>query len=171
MEMMAEILEELLLESAVFYVAAKDGAADGGAAAAAVRSVVGVRLKLLDATFLAALDAYIRAAAEKGTADVAGGEEQLAIGSDEEAGGGAEPASPATGRQRLHCLASDLERGISQVIGDMELVVTVPNSINDPLSVAAQARKRPLTQLHAVPKSCGMPMRRLVEEDSNKGEA
>lgn len=52
---------------------AKDGAADGGAAAAAVRSVVGVRLKLLDATFLAALDAYIRAAAEKGTADVAGG--------------------------------------------------------------------------------------------------
>jgi hypothetical protein len=53
-------------------------------------------------------------------------EEQLAVGSDEEAGGGAEPASP-TGRQRLHCLASDLERGISQVIGDMELMVTVPN--------------------------------------------
>ncbi len=52
---------------------AEDGSADGGAAAATVRSVVGVRLKLLDATFLAALDAYIRAAAEKGAADVAGG--------------------------------------------------------------------------------------------------
>jgi hypothetical protein len=44
-------------------------------------------------------------------------------------------------------------------------------SINDPLSVAAQACKRPLTQLHAVPKSCGMLLRRLVEEDSNRGEA
>lgn len=53
----------------------------------------------------------------------------LAADSNGDVAGGPEPSStggPAS-KQRLHCLASDFERGISQVIGDMELMITVPD--------------------------------------------
>jgi hypothetical protein len=55
--------------------------------------------------------------------------EALAANNIDEVSADTEPASTSIpgGKQRLHCLASDFERAISQVIGDMELMVTVPD--------------------------------------------
>ncbi|KAL4855125.1 Granule-bound starch synthase 2 [Chlorella vulgaris] len=101
-----------------------------------------------------------------------------------------EPASTSIpgGKQRLHCLASDFERAISQVIGDMELMITVPDRVlllrlvllreqvlqllleephssNSDASGGAGAQaafRQPFTQLQAVPKSCVVFLQRLV---------
>jgi hypothetical protein len=55
--------------------------------------------------------------------------EALAANNIDEVSADTEPASTSIpgGKQRLHCLASDFERAISQVIGDMELMITVPD--------------------------------------------